>query len=121
MTWTLENAISDARSLNPLLKEVGYCIALTGGVLFRGESAKDVDFVLYPLREELSYVNALQVVRAYYGDAPIMRVNHDSNAKLVYTISATRRVDIFVIGQDCADNILTSDQIAEYTAKKKAA
>lgn len=121
MTWTLDDALRDVRALNPLLSEVGYCIALTGGVLFRGESGKDVDFILYPLQDVREYSDALRVVRSFYGDAPIVRVPHPTASKLVYTISGPRRVDVFVIGQLCADTILTTDQIADYAAKKEAA
>lgn len=48
MRITLELALKTIRELEPILAEIGYHSALTGGVLFRGESEKDIDIILYP-------------------------------------------------------------------------
>lgn len=47
MSLTLEQAIGITRELEPKFAAFGYHLALTGGVLFRGESNKDIDFVFY--------------------------------------------------------------------------
>jgi hypothetical protein len=116
--WTIQSATRDIAELVPLLAKVGYCIGLTGGVLFRGQSDKDVDFILYPLGDPMDYREALRVVRSFYNDAPIFRVIHPYDSKLVYVINAYRRVDIFVIGQVCNDKIMTSEEFKDYDPTK---
>jgi hypothetical protein len=46
--WTIGQAIALVRDLEPHLAEVGWHVALAGGVLLRGESAHDLDLVVYP-------------------------------------------------------------------------
>lgn len=47
--WTLPQAIEFINEITPQIKEVGYGIALAGGVLLRGESNTDLDLILYPM------------------------------------------------------------------------
>lgn len=44
----LHEAVQLCRELNEYLAPAHYHVALTGGVLFKGESAKDVDIIIYP-------------------------------------------------------------------------
>jgi len=46
--WTLDNALSFVRELNIRLNTVGFYVGITGGVLFKGESQKDLDVIIYP-------------------------------------------------------------------------
>lgn len=46
--WTLEDALTFFRALWVALEPVGYHVGLTGGVLLRGESKKDLDVLIYP-------------------------------------------------------------------------
>lgn len=46
--WTLDDALPVVRSLNIALSEVGWCVALGGGVLNKGWSYHDLDLVLVP-------------------------------------------------------------------------
>lgn len=48
MHITLDLALTAIRELEPKLAEIGYHSALTGGVLYRGSSEKDIDVVIYP-------------------------------------------------------------------------
>jgi len=48
IVWTLEPALHLVRALNERLTPAGFCCGLTGGVLFRGQSGKDVDLIVYP-------------------------------------------------------------------------
>lgn len=47
--WTLEEALTLIRELNPLLVEAGWYFGLTGSVLIKGESVKDLDLIVFPL------------------------------------------------------------------------
>lgn len=46
-TWNLQEALTLARLIEPIVVQFGYHTALGGGVLLRGESEKDVDIILY--------------------------------------------------------------------------
>src|SRR3954468_23467313 len=46
--WTLEQAITTLRLLEPKLRERGAHCALAGGVMAKGESWKDLDIIIYP-------------------------------------------------------------------------
>ncbi len=46
--WTLEEALALVRRLEPMLSAAGWHSGLTGSVLMRGSSAKDVDLIVYP-------------------------------------------------------------------------
>lgn len=46
--WTMEDSLRFIRRLYPTLKEAGFSVALTGSVLFDGESKNDLDLVIYP-------------------------------------------------------------------------
>lgn len=52
MTWTLHDALALLRELDPELRKVGLTCALAGSVLFKGLSAKDLDVIIFPLRDE---------------------------------------------------------------------
>lgn len=45
---SVQQGIELAQRLEPKFAEFGYHIGLTGSVLFKGTSEKDIDFVLYP-------------------------------------------------------------------------
>ncbi len=46
--WTLELAVKLVKKLEPELSNSGYHCALTGSVLYKGSSEKDLDIVIYP-------------------------------------------------------------------------
>lgn len=46
--WKLNDAIEEIKQLEPKLAAVGFHCALTGSVLYKGESIKDLDLVIYP-------------------------------------------------------------------------
>ncbi len=45
--WRLEQALEVVRNLNAHLEPLGFHTGMTGGVLFRGESSKDLDLIVY--------------------------------------------------------------------------
>jgi hypothetical protein len=46
--WTLETAITWLRKAEVTLRDVGWHVALAGGVLFHGKSEHDLDIVVFP-------------------------------------------------------------------------
>jgi len=46
--WSVEEGIALCRKLHKLLLPIGYSVALTGSVLFKGKSHKDLDLVVFP-------------------------------------------------------------------------
>lgn len=47
--WVIEEGIDFCRRLNKHLTPIGYVVALTGSVLIKGKSYKDLDLVVFPL------------------------------------------------------------------------
>ena len=47
-TWTILQGRLLATYLEPILSETGFHVGLTGSTLYRGESKKDLDFIIYP-------------------------------------------------------------------------
>lgn len=47
--WTLPEALVTVRALERRVRPLGYFTGLTGGVLYRGSSKKDLDVILCPL------------------------------------------------------------------------
>lgn len=44
----IEDALTLIRELEPKFSDVGYHLGLTGSVLYKGESEKDLDLIAYP-------------------------------------------------------------------------
>lgn len=49
--WSLEEAISFANALHEFLYPLGFDVALTGSILLKGVSEKDIDIIVYPLKK----------------------------------------------------------------------
>lgn len=47
--WTLEEGLEVVRWFAPILANCGFGIGLTGSVLTKGTSNKDLDIIVYPL------------------------------------------------------------------------
>lgn len=45
---TFEEAITLCRELEVRLKDIGYHCGLTGSMLYKGKSTKDIDIIIYP-------------------------------------------------------------------------
>jgi hypothetical protein len=63
--WTQQEAIWMLASLEPRLKEVGCHCGLTGSVLYRGDSKKDLDVIIYPHWKKDAEPQDLQPVKAW--------------------------------------------------------
>ncbi len=54
MLWTMKDGVAFSRVLNRELGKAGFAVALTGSVLFKGRSVKDLDLVMFPLTTDRS-------------------------------------------------------------------
>lgn len=50
-SWTLAEAIVFANFFREFIVPLGFDIALTGSVLTKGSSEKDIDLIVYPLKK----------------------------------------------------------------------
>lgn len=50
--WTLEEGLQVIRNIDPYVRDFGHCCALTGGVLFKGVSDKDLDIIITPFEND---------------------------------------------------------------------
>jgi len=46
--WTLKEAIELIQEIEPKFQAAGFHVGLTGSVVFKGESKKDLDLIVYP-------------------------------------------------------------------------
>lgn len=101
MKWMLSEGIEICSALKPMLEPFGYCIGLTGSVLFKGESENDLDLILYPLRDYSTspYMPALNKVLEYFDGHGAEAVTNGSDQKRVikFYTPEKRGVDIFLM------------------------
>lgn len=76
--WTFDEGLAFVRKVEGHLKEQGFHAALSGGVLWRGSSTKDLDIILYPHHSDgLSFqVDALAILMQPLLDAPWQHCDH---------------------------------------------
>jgi hypothetical protein len=116
--WNIANAIALIESIRPKIEEQNFSVALTGGVLFRCHSSKDMDLVFYPMNQvKPDYSNVLAVLMARLPVKSIVAVNHPIDAKLVFTVHLQdkKRIDLFFPGYTYAertDGFKTAGEIA---------
>lgn len=105
--WTLDEATRLCRFLWPRLMSVGWHLAVTGSVMTRGQSRKDLDLVAYPRRSG-SRVNHLRSELRRAGLTPGIGVlevrkiwrdggSRDSKHVEVWWTEGGRRIDLFVL------------------------
>lgn len=66
LPWTLDEARSFISTVQELIFPLGHYVALTGSVLFEGESKKDLDLIIYPADTTKS-LDAAEVRKALVG------------------------------------------------------
>jgi hypothetical protein len=57
--WTTKQAYKFCRELHQYLGPYGYGVGLTGGVLLRGKSNKDIDVIVYPFKRISANFNTM--------------------------------------------------------------
>lgn len=60
--WTLEQALKEIKNFEPKISAIGFHCALTGSVLYRGDSLKDLDLIIYPHKKDNKEITNWQPV-----------------------------------------------------------
>lgn len=107
LIWELEEALTLVRNLQPTCANLGYHIALGGGVLNAGWSTKDVDLYFLPLDtngvdDPLDTSNLMAILNLRWGvSTPIGRPNYPPNRiyrlRETFVDSEGRRIDAFIV------------------------
>lgn len=99
--WFEQDGVQLVRELDKLARSFGYTTALTGGVLFKGYSFKDLDIIFYRLRTKDAdrweeFKQAL--IKFGFSDWEYRTPYHAGDSKQVYfTKYNGRRIDIFIL------------------------
>lgn len=102
VTWTLDTALEFIREIQPVVEELGWHTGLTGGVLQRGVSTKDVDIIFYPGKTVLggSPQAVLIALKNNFRLCAMLRSPyHEDDTKMVFMgiMPDKRRVDLFFL------------------------
>src|SRR3990167_2742576 len=119
--WTLDDALSLIRGLQPVIRKLGYHLCLGGGVLNNGESKKDLDLYFLAINGGSMGGNAVNatslityLVKLWgpgesiggigYPEEPIypykMQFRYDGLRIDVFVIGGTRDESIAVLGDE---------------------
>lgn len=106
--WTLEEALVFIRKFNRSLNEAGWCLGITGSVLLKGKSDKDLDLIAYPMnngqvnKKGLHQIlidqgltlkwDSIDIHKFWRGQGSSDRKNVE-----VWFTSATKRIDLFIL------------------------
>ncbi len=101
--WTLETALTTVRAIQPMLKVLGYHVALAGGTLNRGFSEKDLDLVFLPLTNDKApdVAPLMTFLAATFGQPSLDEGSHSPNPYTPYREQwvfpyAGKRIDVFI-------------------------
>lgn len=102
MSWQLEEAIEFCKSLTEFLQPLGFGVAMTGGVLVKGSSEKDLDLIIYPFKKKsANYLKLLWELTAFglfYVRLPNHNKGYEDDGKLVQVWDYKgKRVDLFFL------------------------
>jgi len=99
--WTIGEGIAYVRKLEDHLHDKGFHAALSGGVLWKGSSTKDLDIILYPhTSDTCSFYHNLEPLMEGMIDGPWKEVDHEEygDAKLVMKAKVNgKTVDFFLL------------------------
>lgn len=105
---TLEEAIIICKELEVKLKEIGYHCGLTGSMLYKGQSTKDIDIIIYPhqvsqtrpMNSVLDHIGARTNMYPSQGQLEAKKIEPSSTDKLIVVSRLSSslgeyRVDLF--------------------------
>ena len=100
--WTLDQARQFCVELNDYLAPFGYGVGLTGGILLRGTSDKDIDVIVYPYKRVSSdfdpMYNALPNFGLKYNKLPNENRGYADDGKRVEIWDFQgKRIDLFFL------------------------
>ncbi len=102
IAWPLAEAMSFAKSLHEFVFPLGFGIALTGSVLTKGFSEKDLDLIVYPLKKISSDYESLLESLPKFGltfvRLPNKNLGYQDDGKNVQVWEYNnKRVDLFFL------------------------
>ena len=95
--WTLEEGLVLIRTIQPLMRGRKWHVALGGGVLTNGLSAKDIDLYVMPFDNEVND-DIVPTLCELWGDATRMRSYPPQacyESKWMFTVDE-KRIDVFI-------------------------
>lgn len=99
--WFLDEALTLIRHFQPLFEVKGWHLGLTGSVLYRFESHKDLDLIVYPHKrtEQTKPDDALEVIKSLGFTLVEHRDHrHYNDSKTVYQFTYNnKRIDMFIL------------------------
>jgi hypothetical protein len=105
--WTLAEGADLCKRLSLNLKPIGYAIAITGSVLTKGKSHKDLDLVVFPLSTERLDAELLRKTLMDFGLRPWIpmeevherwrKLGSDDTKHVEIWRSGIRRIDLFFL------------------------
>lgn len=106
VNWTLKEAIDLARDLNSCAGATGWHFGITGSVLFKGSSEKDLDLIAYPRNSKDCDRSDLRALLSLCGMRLRMDVKElqshwksgDKKHVEVWQTGNGKRIDLFILG-----------------------
>jgi hypothetical protein len=102
MSWKLEEALDFCRSLNEFVAPFGFGVGLTGGVLAKGSSQKDLDLIIFPFKKKSANWFKLIWELTNFGLVYVRLPNHnkgyeDDGKKVQVWEYQGKRIDLFFL------------------------
>lgn len=102
MEWTLAQGVEFCRSLQTFLRPLGFGVALTGGVLLKGDSDKDLDLIVYPFKKQTTNYERLRERLLEFGLSFVRLPNHglgypDDGKDVQVWQYQGKRIDLFFL------------------------
>lgn len=100
--WTLKKGLETAKSLQEFFDVccIPIHVGMTGSVLLKGKSKKDLDLILYPSKtgNKISISDVLDILDQYgYRDLQHRTPDHENDEKQVYAwFGKDKRIDFFL-------------------------
>jgi hypothetical protein len=98
--WTLEEGIEFVRKLENDLRNVGFHCALTGSVLYKGVSYKDLDVMIYPHDTTNCDWSMVEVILKQGHSIEINlidRLKYPDQKKVFWSENNDKRIDFFFV------------------------
>ena len=93
--WTLTEGVALCQELDPLLRSYNAFIALSGSVLHKGWSTKDLDLVIIPLKQTCSVEQHVAICRIFANRFKFMGVCNKYVEK--YQTKDEKRIDVLFL------------------------
>ena len=99
--WTMDQARQFCHKLNDHLVSFGYGVGLTGGIILKGQSDKDIDVIIYPLKAQYDF-DAMYCSLPAFGLKYIRLPNQnlgyaDDNKRVEVWEFEEKRIDLFFL------------------------